>query len=76
MKSEVKTQIGKYDGRDYKLEYGRMCDVGAYDSKARRWFLTLRGNYIGDFRTKCEAVSEMKRICVDEDFRDGSSLHC
>ena len=58
--NETRLIVGRHNGQQYKIEYGRMCDVGAYDSKARRWFLTIDDEYIGDFGTLKEADAELE----------------
>jgi len=56
-----RTEIGRQHGTPYRLRYARMRDVGAYDSCLRRWFLEIDGEYVGDFRTKAEAMSEFQK---------------
>jgi len=57
---KTKTEIGRLNGHEYVLQYGRMCDVGGYEIKLRRWFLTCDGEYVGDFATKQEAVDYLE----------------
>lgn len=49
-------EIGCYDGLHYQLVYCRMCDYGAWDSKTWRWFLSIEGDFKGDFQTKKEVM--------------------
>ena len=47
--------VGQRNGIKYKQVWNRMCDMGSYDSKKRRWFLSVlvsgEWEYIGDFES-------------------------
>jgi len=52
-------------GNNYALLHDKMCNQGAWESRAWRWFLFILGEereYVGDFRTKCEARDHIEQI--------------
>lgn len=59
----TRCEIGRYNGKRYKLVHDQRKNQYGVDYKYRnewRYFLTVEGEYIGDFRTKTEALSEVK----------------
>ena len=55
-------EIGQRNGKKYRIERARMCDIGKWESKARRWFLSIEDDYAGDFATKKEAYNYIDNL--------------
>ena len=62
---KTRHEIGRIDGKQYKLAYDQRKNQHAVDHKYRnewRWFLTVDGDYQGDFRTRTEALLHCEQL--------------
>ena len=58
-------EIGRLNGKQYKLTYDQRKNQHAVDYKYRngwRWFLTVDGYYQGDFRTRTAALLHCEQL--------------
>jgi len=56
------TEVGRINGRGYRLVHTRMRDQGAYKSSEWRWFAWTEAapggdEYVGDFARRHEALA-------------------
>ena len=49
--------VGVRNGRSFKLQYRRLCDVLIVPLRSFRWHLWIEGEYRGNFKTKREALA-------------------
>ena len=62
-------QVGVENGVKYTLTYQKRIHQMACDTEYHnewRWWLTVEGEYIGDFRTKTEAMTYVSRETTGE----------
>lgn len=56
---KIQHETGRLNGKQYKLVHDQRKDQDAVDYKYHnewRWFLTVDGDYQGDFRTRTAAL--------------------
>lgn len=58
----MKHEIGRLNGKGYSLVFDQRKNQQAVDIEYKnqwRWFLTVNGDYQGDFSTKTEALKSI-----------------
>ena len=64
----IRHEIGMVDGKNYKLVHDQFKNQQYIDHRYRNiwaWFLTVDGDYQGNFRLKREALEHIKTITVE-----------